>query len=418
MAHHHHHHQSDSHRDPREVDASLDAANQSLADALRASFNVLKFIMLVLVVLFLFSGVQFIDDREEAVVLQFGRMWSGTRKPGPSLALPYPVHETLRVPVRQDNVIVIEDHFIFRTDAEKGKPLGNLRRFTLDPVKDGALMTSDNGLVHVQWRLVYRIDNLIDFVSTVADGGTADAESLITAILDNAAIHAATNYTAEEITRHKSNDLADDVRRRVNNRLEELGTGIRVEALDIPESSVPIPTLRAFAMVSSAENQKQKMIREAQQERSDILNACAGEGHPLILAALDAWDLAKASGDEAVVEQKRVELDRLIETVAGGEARAEVLDAESYFTTAVQGIKGDEAEYNNFMDEYLRAPDLLFTRLWAETKQKIYRREGVKKWHLPPGQKEVRIIIGEDPQQRLIDEMKQIERKTGWAGRK
>ncbi len=420
MAQHHHH----SHRDPEVIDAPLDAANQSLADALRASFSVLKFIMVVLVALFLLSGVQFIDDREEAVVLRFGefvdrdRDRTRSRPPGMSIAFPYPVDETLRVPVRQDNVVIVDDHFVALKEREKGRPLSELARPTLDPLRDGALMTADNGLVHVKWQLTYRIEDLVHFVKTVGDGGTADVVALLEAVLDNAAIHVAAEYTAEEITRYKSTELASRVRARVNQRLQELGTGITVVALDIPRSSVPIPTLRAFAAVSSAENQKQKRIREAEQERDAILNGCAGEAYPRILAALDDWQEAETAGDHAAAAEHLARLDQLVEFEAGGDAGREVSKAKSYYTEAVQGMQADEEEYNSVMKEYLRAPELLFARLWVQTKRKIFDYEEVVKRYVPPGEKEIRIIIGPDPKQRMIDEMRRIERREKGTRRK
>jgi modulator of FtsH protease HflK len=421
MAHHHHHHHgaSDEHRDPHLPPAPMDAANQSLADALRASFNVLKFIMFVLIVLFLLTGVKFIQPHEQAVVLRFGRLLDGTRGQGPSVAFPYPIDETLRVPVAQDNVVPIEDHFISRNEEERKRPLSQLGRATLDPVKDGALLTSDGGLVHIEWRLVYRIENLVKFVSTVADGGTADADGLIKAILDNAAIHvAASEYTAGGITRYQAGEMAARVKGLVNQRLEELGTGIRVTALDVPQSSVPIPTLQAFADVSSAENQKQKRIREAEQERDKILNTCAGEAYPQVLAALETWEKARVRDDAAATAKAREDLDHLIEYVAGGEARAEVFKAKAYYTEAVQGIQADEEEYHALMEEYLRAPDLLFARMWSEAKRRMFQYPGLDKWHLPPGQKVVRIDVGPDPKQRLLDEMKEIQKQEKGAGRK
>ncbi|MCP4591511.1 MAG: hypothetical protein GY842_12265 [bacterium] len=423
MAHQHGH--GHSHRDPHLPEVQLDAANQSLADALRASFNVLKLIMFVLVVLFLLTGVHFIEDREEAVVARFGELLGQTRRAGPSWAFPYPVDETLRVPVHQDNVMIIDDHFIERKESELGRALSTLGRPTLDPLKDGALLTSDAGLVHVQWRLVYRIDNLLDFVTRVADGGTEDAEGaedaeeLITAVLDNVAVHlAASKYTAEGITRSKASALAADVRMRVNDRLEKLGTGIKVVALEIPLSSAPIPTLKAFAQVSSAENQKQKLVREAEQERDKVLNICAGEKFPQILEKLDAWEDAQAREDSESAAKYLAELDQLIEFGAGGEARAAIFEAKSYYTEAVQGMRADEEEYNALMDEYLRAPALLYARLWNQTKRKIFQNEEVIKYHLSPGQKEVRVIVGIDPEQRMIDEMEKIRRRETHAGRK
>ena len=56
-----HQHADHEHREPTRVEEPLDAANQSLADALRASFGILKGIMFVLVVLYLFSNVSCIE---------------------------------------------------------------------------------------------------------------------------------------------------------------------------------------------------------------------------------------------------------------------------------------------------------------------------------------------------------------------
>lgn len=415
MAHHHDH--GHSHRDPNEVEAPLDAANQSLADALRASFRVLKLIMLVLVLLFLLSGIQFIDNSEEAVVVRFGALKGGVRGPGALFALPFPVEETVRVPVNKDNELYINDQFIHLRESEKDRPLSSLSHGALDPLKDGALMTADEGLVHVRWRLVYRIDNLLGFVEHVADGGTEQAEMLLRAVLDNAAIAvAASKYTAEEITRNKAGEMAETVRGVVNERLARLGTGIRVVSLEIPESTVPLPTLAAFQAVSSAENQKQKRIREAKQKRDSILNSCAGESYRVILETLDRMESAKQAGDQALVERYREEVNALIER-SGGEVGERIFEAKSYYTEAVQGIEADQEEYDALMDEYLRAPDLLRARLWAETKRKIFGYEELLKYYLPPGQKEVRVVVGPDPQQQRIDEMKRIRKEEEQKGR-
>ncbi|MFQ5491276.1 MAG: hypothetical protein ACE5GE_11185, partial [Phycisphaerae bacterium] len=51
-----------SHRALKVAEVPLDAANQSLADALRASFNVLKAIMVVLVAMFCFSGLTCVQE--------------------------------------------------------------------------------------------------------------------------------------------------------------------------------------------------------------------------------------------------------------------------------------------------------------------------------------------------------------------
>jgi len=60
-------------------DGSLDPANQSLADALRMSFRILKLLMLVLVVLYFLSGWFSVKPGENGVILRFGRVLGAGR---------------------------------------------------------------------------------------------------------------------------------------------------------------------------------------------------------------------------------------------------------------------------------------------------------------------------------------------------
>lgn len=52
----HDHHPPEPGQDPTSFE-STDASGQSLADALRASFRILKFVMIIVVILYLSSGI-------------------------------------------------------------------------------------------------------------------------------------------------------------------------------------------------------------------------------------------------------------------------------------------------------------------------------------------------------------------------
>ena len=80
----------------------LDAGSQSLTNALKTSFAVLKVIMVVLVVIFLLSGAFRVEEDENALVLTFGEV-SGTgpeervRKPGFQMVLPEPPESPAKI---------------------------------------------------------------------------------------------------------------------------------------------------------------------------------------------------------------------------------------------------------------------------------------------------------------------------------
>ncbi|MHC4065943.1 MAG: SPFH domain-containing protein, partial [Planctomycetota bacterium] len=187
------------HRTLNVPDAPLDAANQSLADALRASFSVLKGIMIILIVLFTFSGLKCVEEHQKAVVLRFGKLKSqDVRGPGLSPAWPYPVDETLRVGVRAEVLRFEEIH----TAA------GESRFGGLHPARDGALLTADKGLAHVRWSVVYRVEDLAAFVGNVSDANDETSKELIQTLLEHAAVRAAAQFTAAEISQSRTDALA------------------------------------------------------------------------------------------------------------------------------------------------------------------------------------------------------------------
>ena len=120
------------------ADAPFDAANQSLADALRASFGVLKVIMVLLVVWFLFSGVTCVQETQQAVVFRFGKLQSAASETGLHLAFPYPVDETLRIGVAAET-LTFDSHWFQVRPEEEGVSLSMISRGGqgLDPVHDG-----------------------------------------------------------------------------------------------------------------------------------------------------------------------------------------------------------------------------------------------------------------------------------------
>jgi len=411
--HHHHHHHHGHHHDHDDAhDAPFDAANESIANALRSSFRVLKFIMFVLVIMYCFSGVECIDENEEAVVLRFGKLLPGVRPSGLSRAFPYPIDETIVVTTKRDNKLDVR-HWPQVRPEQEGQPLNKVRPAGgLNPAIDGALLTADKGMVHMHWSVTYRITDLRNFVLFVADRQAEKLDDLIAGVLDNAAIRVVSQYTAEEATRGKTTEIAERVKAAVNTELEALQSGVTVVAIDVPKSSVPGQTIDAFDMVTRAENEKNKLIRESDQRARDILNRVAGAEHEELIAKLNAYDLAVAEERAADADALRAEIDAMIETRVGGDAGRAIREARSFYTRAVQQIRGEVTEYQAALAEYLATPELFINRMWEDTRARLMQQEGVTKHFIAKQADEVRIKIGKDPEQRKLDEQRKLQQEA------
>lgn len=195
--HDHPHHHDHSHDEEPLNEAPLDAASQSLSDALRSSFRVLKLIMVVVVVLFLFSGVFIVDQRQVAVVTRFGKQASEPRGPGLYFALPYPIDEVIRVSTAP-KTIEVNDFWLKLRDDEKGKPLDQLaaRSTGLDPATDGSLLTADRAIMHAAFKVQYKVPvaNAADYVRNVSND-----ELLVATVIKEAAIAEAAATPAETV---------------------------------------------------------------------------------------------------------------------------------------------------------------------------------------------------------------------------
>ncbi len=401
-----------NHRDLRPAEEPLDVAQQSLADALRASFRILKGIMLVLVVLYLFSNVRRVDSHEQALLLRLGRLQPQVYEAGLVWAFPFPVDEIVPLPTRKSNELLVDSHTFHRSKNEIGKPLAFIVRGPtqgLKPDLDGALMTADAGLIHVRWKVTYKFDDVAKYVSEVMGREVEVAEELIHTLVENAGIHVASELTAEEMIRTRVEHVQNEMRRRINEQLTALGSGLVVTFIEMHEPTPPLPVRKAFDGTQRAENAKRKRIRQAQQEQTGILNEVAGAAHGRVLEVLARIDDLDADpGDRAAA---RVELDRMLEQEVEGRAGRMIKNAGAYLSKVVGRIQSDVDLYRTLLPEYKRNPSLLVARLLEQTKQKILNYPGVTKIFRSP-EMEIRINVSLDPEvDRMAEQRRLLEQE-------
>lgn len=136
------------------MNAPIDPAQQSLADALRVSFTILKLIMLVLVVFYLGSNIFNVPTQNTAVRLRFGEVVSDPLPPGgPHFAMPYPIEQVINIRTSPQTLSLSRQFWFEVTDADAGKTASELadsKQGPLNPERDGYLITGDSNIVHTK----------------------------------------------------------------------------------------------------------------------------------------------------------------------------------------------------------------------------------------------------------------------------
>lgn len=432
---HHHHHQS-----AEDLDGGLeqlDTANQSLANALRSSFRVLKVILVTVVILYLFSGVGCLEQNQQALVLRFGRLQEDVLGPGLYSVFPRPIDELIVVPVNEKRTtrVLTQQMFLkqnedgtYQSFEEAAAPQGG----GLDPTKHGTVMTGDRELIHAEWIVTYTIDDLKRFVSNILLATEQSEEDLIRVAVENSAIDVIGQQVAVDAVLNKIDYIREQVKLRAQQTLDhigprnasdqglpdeflESGSGIKIATI-VPKLYWPKATKSVFDSVTKASNERDKARAEARQDATNWLMGAAGPAYQDLISEFDAYLAAKTSGEESTAGEKMAAIEDIILTRATGQAGERIRQAESFKKKALEDIKADYDEYISHLDAYKSNRDLLFARLWQDTQKEIMTNPNVSKRHLLAGQKEFQLWIGPDPEEqkeREVEGYKEKKRKPG-----
>ena len=406
----HHHHDHPGGTDPASRQP-LDPAQQSLSEALRMSFGILKVAMVILAAIFVFSGFFQVNQKQAAIVLRFGVPVGGldtptVYEPGLHWALPYPIDTKVTIPLAKDSLLV-EDFFFYIADKDKAKPIEDITRSGgLSPGVDGMLLTADMNIIHANWFVEYRIDDPVAFIRNVAVSLVGreqqfieNADEVIRPVVQAACVRVVAGFRADDILFGAE---VDEVQRRVRveaqESLDRLKSGIVIDQLLIRHPAPPPQVRRAFMDVLNADQEKQKDMEEAFKEAETTLNETAGTAYEQLIPAIEAYEAARQNGDDAeTVQQLRDQIDTLLLNEAGGEAASRILDARSYYSETVQSIQSTAKKFEELLPEYRRNPAIVLMQLWADTKRQVLGGD-VEKMYVPDGAKEIRIQVGRNPE--------------------
>ncbi|MEZ6066760.1 MAG: protease modulator HflK [Planctomycetaceae bacterium] len=271
--------------------------------AAAAGANMFRWVAVLLIVLFCGSGITSIDPQEVGLLLRGGRLTGtsaadGVLQPGLVFALPYPIDEIRRVPIRQEGQIVIEDLWRPLTD-----PGADDR---IDPLSEGYCLTGDQHLLQAKLVVKFRISDPV-----VARLRIADAER----ILRDMAIASLTQTVAawgidDAWRRHRTSAAGDvvslerDVESALNERLNRMDLGVSISAIEFQEIHPPRHVRAEFADVQNALAESQQSREQAEGEAAALRLAGEAEHQRLRQQAVADREqsLAQAAAEVTVVK--------------------------------------------------------------------------------------------------------------------
>ena len=284
-----------------------------------------KMIIIGIVVLFLiimaFSSFYMVDQKEEAVILLFGKFNRKTQ-PGLHFKLPFGIEKNYNVPTQRN----LTEEFGYRTE----RPGVTTRYSTRDYSRESIMLTGDLNIVDVKWIIQYQI---------------VDAKAWLFNVENQ-------RKTIRDISQSVINLLVGDrtifdVIGAERTNIEEKGRNMMNKFFDLYQIGVQVKTVKLQNIVPPRGPVQDAFedVNKAIQDRNRLIN----EG--------------KESYNNAIPK-------------ARGVALKTIQESEGYATEKVNKAKGDVARFLAVYSEYRKNPNVTRMRLYYEMFEDLFKNIG------------------------------------------
>jgi len=256
------------HEHPADPQAQ-DAGTQALAEALRSSFAIVKVAMLLMVIAFFCSGFFTVGPSEKAVKLRFGKPVGAGSKAllgsGVHWSWPYPIDEVVHIPITEQQTLQSTVGWYFTTPGDDLTGENLYAPASLDPARDGYVITGDRNIIHTRATLSYHIDDPIRYVFSFAS-----ATNTIQNALNNALLYTAAHFKVDDALYTDQAGFQDAVAHRVGDLTEQAQLGIVIDNCQV--QNIPPRQLKTdFSQVITSRENRNKTINEARTAANDIV---------------------------------------------------------------------------------------------------------------------------------------------------
>jgi membrane protease subunit HflK len=263
-----------------------------------------------------------VDVEEVGIVQRFGR-YVRTTQPGLHFKLPAGIERLTKVPIRK----VFTEDFGLRT-------LRPGVRTEYAPsqqyLAESLMLTGDLNVAIVPWIVQYRINDPYRYlfkVRNVRETLRDLSEAIVRQVVGDRSVNEVLN---------RREFIAVEAKNALQKALDEADTGIRLVNLELKTTNVPKQVQPAFNDVNKAIQDKQKMIRAAEEQYNREIPAAEGKAKQIVQEAL------------------------------------------GYKIERVNRAKGDTKRFMAIWKEYKQAPEVTRRRLFLETMSKALPNVGRK----------------------------------------
>ena len=393
----------------------LDPAQAAMAEALRLSFRLLKWMMIIVVVFYLFSGLFRVKPGDRGFVLRFGELKEWNLGPGWHWSWPFPIDEVRTASLTGERSVIAS--FMWQlTEMQKLRGIQPGGSTVLRPGRDDYLLTGDLGIIHAELKARYVITDPQSYLTNVVDVSPEDENpaewELMHDALAAAAIEVASRRSITDVYVDKAGYLSAVTEALVDRlrALEQCGrsTGIAVRGVVVTSIGSgnnlydslmpPLSVLAEFDAVQRAEQEKGTSISQARGKAAEILSQIAGPEYEALASAIEAESAAQYA-EAPNWPELRAQTEKLL-AAASGEVRSIIKAAEGTRSAIVSEAAGDADAVQKLAAQFEQNPELVRQRLRLTLLRDLWEKPTVSIRWVPEDLREIRLMIPRDAEQQ------------------
>jgi modulator of FtsH protease HflK len=388
---------------PDSAVSGSDTANQSIADALKISFFLLKIGMLTLGVLYVLSGFQFVKEGEQGIRLLFGKVEDARVEPGFRYSWPFPLGEMVRVETGANRLKVDKEFWVEMSAGDEIKTVDQLAATqSLKPNdSSGSLLTADGNIAHARVTSLYRRAVPGDAAKNLYPGEDEKAREeevrIVRLAIQRGVVQAVARVSIDDLLKQSSSDeggVAEIAKRIAQDMLDGLQSGLVVDSLTL-EPIAPLFVRADFAKVQAAVSIAARTTEEARLDAQRELNAAAGSAAAVLIEAINAYESSITVGNQQDQTTALATIHSVLDQGAAtwngkdvqlaGEASRLMSTARQYHTEIVAKRRGQLDAFNAKLALYESNPSVMIQREWASATRDFYARDNVEIFMMYPG---------------------------------
>lgn len=268
--------------------------------------------VLVLIVGAINSSIYTVQPEGQAVVKRFGRVIA-IKPPGLHFKLPFGIDRQTFVPTER----VLKQEFGFRTVSSDGR--GSDYRKSSELSEESLMLTGDLKVVDMEWVVQYRVTDPDKYLHRVRE-----VDQTIRDISEAVNRRIVGNSLGSDVLTVKRVQIATNAKSELQSILDRFEMGVSIGTVELQDVTPPDPVKPAFNEVNQAEQERERIINQAEKQRNQMLPRARGE-------AIKA-----------------------IET------------AEGYRAQRVNRAAGEAQRFKSILEEYRNSPEVTRRRLYLE----------------------------------------------------